>query len=120
LTSGVADSRHREVDYAEIETDATAQGVPFTVTWAPDGKKATITGECPECRGPTRTEFSTGIPGTKFRGPKIPALPSPVTLLCECGHAHKNRPADAPDRGCGRYWLCYVAAKERVHPRHLP
>jgi hypothetical protein len=119
LTNGAASNQHREVDYAEIETDVAAQGVTFSVTWAPDGEKATITGDCPECHGPTKTEFSTGIPDTKFRGPKIPALPSPVTLYCECGRAHKDRPADALDRGCGRYWLFYVDAKERVHPRYL-
>jgi hypothetical protein len=120
LTNGAASYQHREVDYAEIETNATTPGVTFSVTWAPDGQKATITGHCPECYGPTKTEFNTGIPDTRFRGPKkIPTLPSPVTLYCECGHTHKDRPADARDRGCGRYWLLYVAAAERVHPRYL-
>jgi hypothetical protein len=119
LTSGAANNKHREVDYAEIETDVAAHGVTFIVTWAPDGQKATITGDCPECRGLTKTEISAGIPSTRFRGPKIPALPSPVTLYCECGHVHKDRPADALDRGCGRYWLLYVSAKECVHPRYL-
>lgn len=119
MTSGAASNQHREVGYAEIETDATAQGVTFSVTWAQDGKKATITGHCPECHGLTKTDFDAGIPDTKFRGPKVPILPSPVTLYCECGHAHKDRPSAAHDRGCGRYWLLFVAAKERVHPRYL-
>jgi hypothetical protein len=119
LTSSADSDQHKKIDYAEIETDAT--GKLFRVTWAPGGKKATITGPCPECQGLTSTEFNAGIPDTSgFRGPKkIPTLPSPVTLLCECGRAHDDRPADAPDRGCGRYWLLYVDAAERVHPQYL-
>jgi hypothetical protein len=114
VTSNAGSGRHRKIHYAEIETDA--GGIPFSVTWA-DGKKVSVSGQCPECRGLTSTEFSAGIPdASKFRGPKIETLPSPVTLYCECGHPHDERPADAPDRGCGRYWLLYVKAEERVPP----
>ena len=119
MTSGGGSDQHKQVDYAEIEMDAL--GITFGVTWAPDGKKATIAGTCPECHGPTSMEFNAGIPDTAgFRGPqKIPALPSRVTLYCECGRAHNDRPANARDRGCGRYWLIHIAAAERVHPRYL-
>ena len=119
MTSGASSYQHREADYAEIETDATARGLTFSVTWAPDGNKATITGQCPECYGLTKADFNAGIPATRFRGPMIPTLPSPVTVYCECGYAHKDRPAAARDRGCGRYWPLYVAAADRVHPRYL-
>ncbi len=118
MASGTANDQHKKVDYAEIETDTAVPGATFSVTWARDSDKATITGHCPECRGLTSSEFSTGIPDTRFRGPKVPVLPSPVTLYCECGHPHKDRPADAPDRGCGRYWLHHVDAADRVHPRY--
>lgn len=119
MTGGAGGDRHKNVTYAEIETDA--QGITFSVAWTDDGKKATITGHCPECHGRTRTEFPAGIPDTStFRGPKkIPTLPSPVTVCCECGHIHEDRPAGALDQGCGRYWLLYVAAKDRVHPKYL-
>jgi hypothetical protein len=120
VTGGTANDQHWKVDYAEIETDATGPGSEFTVTWDPDRDTATITGHCPECRGRTSTKFSTGIPDTvKIRGRKaVPTLPSPVTLYCECGNPHNDRPADAQDRGCGRYWLLHVEAKDRVHPRY--
>ena len=119
MTGGATGNEHRKIDYAEVETDAVARGIRFTVQWADDDEKATLTGLCPECRGMTSMEYPAAIPGTRFRGPVIPALSSPVTILCECGHPHNDRPADAPDKGCGRYWLYYVDAADRVHPRYL-
>jgi hypothetical protein len=119
LTSGATGDEHKKVDYAEVETDAVTRGISFIVKWSDDVEKATITGLCPECRGKTSMEFGTGIPGTRFRGPGIPTLRSPVTLYCECGQAHNDRPEGAPDRGCGRYWLYFVDSADRVHPRYL-
>jgi hypothetical protein len=120
LTSGAAGDEHKKVDYAEVQADAVTAGITFSVKWADDAKKATITGRCPECRGMTSMEFPAGVPGVRFRGPDISTLPSPVTLLCECGHPHNDRPEGAPDRGCGRYWLYHVDAADRVPPGYLP
>src|SRR6202044_1012723 len=67
LISGAASYQHRDVEFAEIQTDVAISAPAFSVTWAPDGNKAIITGHCPECYGPTKNEFDTGIPDTKFR-----------------------------------------------------
>jgi hypothetical protein len=121
LTSGADRQQHENVDYVETQTDAKAG--PVSVTWAPDGMKAVITGHCPECHGVTRTDLDVGIPGTiGLRGwtsRRIPTIPAPLTLYCECGHAHRDRPENAPDKGCGRFWLVYVAAEQRVHKKYL-
>jgi hypothetical protein len=108
LPSGENIDHHRTVKYVEAEVDAPAAR-QFTAVWAADGSSVAVTGPCPACGGRTATEFSTGIGGSKgLRGPNRHAaykLQSPVTLFCECGHAHDDRPADALDRGCGRFWL---------------
>jgi hypothetical protein len=33
------------------------------------------------------------------------AVPGEVTVFCECGHVHPDRPPDALDAGCGRFWV---------------
>ncbi len=110
---------HRALDYAEAAADRPAEG-QFTVEWSDDGGRVTVSGPCPACGGRTGTEFSVGIGGTKglrdVRAPATRELPDPVTLLCECGHAHADRPSDAYDRGCGRYWPVYLSADQRRPP----
>jgi hypothetical protein len=109
-SSGSIDKHNNSLAYAETELDSPAEG-QFAVTWAPDGRTVTIWGPCPACGGRTATKYSPGIGGSKgFRGraPRPPYLLSPVTLYCECGHAHTDRPPDAPDKGCGRFWPVVV------------
>ena len=119
MPSGEHIDHHRTVKYVETEVDAPAVG-QFTVVWKADGNRVTVTGLCPACGGRTTTEFSTGIGGSKgLRGLGRPAayqLPSPVTLFCECGHAHDERPADARDRGCGRFWPVDLPDEARHAP----
>jgi hypothetical protein len=113
---------HRALDYAETAADRPADG-RFTAEWSADGRNVIVSGPCPACDGQTATQFSVGIGGTKgLRGVRDPAtreLPSPVTLLCECGHAHADRPADAFDRGCGRYWWVYLPDDQRRPPGEI-
>lgn len=108
MPSGTSSDHHKPVTYVETETGAQNAG-QFTATWTPDGRSVKVVGSCPACGGTTSAEFSLGIAGSKgFRGisaPRPPVLPSPVTLYCECGHAHSERPPDALDKGCGRFWL---------------
>ncbi len=107
MPSGENIDQHKTVRYIEAEAAAPAVG-QFTAAWAADGRSVTVSGRCPACGGLTAMEFPTGIAGSKgFRGLGRPAacvLPSPVWLFCECGHAHDERPTDALDKGCGRFW----------------
>jgi hypothetical protein len=110
---------HKTLDYVEAVAGRPADG-QFTAAWSDDGRSVTVSGPCPACGGQTATRFSVGIGGTKgFRDGRPPAtreVPCPVTLLCECGYAHAHRPADAYDRGCGRYWPVYLPADQRRPP----
>ena len=104
---GMIDHHSDNLKYAEAEVVVPADK-PFIVERGPGGKGLTVTGPCPACGGRTSTDYSHGIGGTKGPrdpGPRPLAIRSPVTVLCECGHVHGDRPTDAPDRGCGRYWL---------------
>jgi len=117
----LADDGHIEhhkaaLHYVETAADRPADG-QFTAAWSEDGRSVTVSGPCPACGGRTATQFSVGIGGTKgLRGeypPATRALPDPVTLLCECGYAHADRPSDAYDRGCGRYWPVHLPDDQR-------
>lgn len=119
MPSGGNIDHHKAVTYVETAADAQNAG-QFTATWAPDGRSVTVKGHCPACGGTTSTKFSQGIAGSKgFRGisaPRSPELPFPVTLYCQCGHAHSERPPDALDRGCGRVWPVYLPDDARRPP----
>lgn len=119
MPSGTSSDHHRAVAYVETEADAQNAG-QFTARWTPDGRSVQVSGHCPACGGTTGTEFTPGIAGSKgFRGlsaPRPPLLPSPVTLYCECGHVHSERPPDALDRGCGRFWPVYLPDDARRPP----
>lgn len=60
--------------------------------------------DCPACHG----QFRLDDLGTTFRGrvftkrAKEPTRPIPV--VCDCGFAHADRPADASFQGCGAAW----------------
>ncbi len=54
--------------------------------------------------------------------PVVPLIPGsdrrsrPVTLYCQCGHALDERPANALDKGCGRFWPVYLPDDVRCTP----
>ena len=105
---GTIDKHDNSLAYVETEANSPAAG-QFKAAWALSGR--TVTGPCPACGGRTATEFSPGIGSSKgFRrlAPHSQSLPSPVTLFCECGHARADRPPDAFDKGCGRFWLVFL------------
>lgn len=99
---------HKPIKYVEAEMPLETS---FTIAVAADGKRVIISGACPACGGHTSADFPYGIGGSGskgwgFRGPSgpPPTVRSPVTVYCECGHAHAARPPNAPDIGCGRFW----------------
>lgn len=118
VDGGSIDKHDNSLAYVETEAESPATG-QFKVTWAVGGRTVTVSGPCPACGGRTTTEFSPGIGGSKgFRSPapRSQALPSPLTLFCECGHAHADRAPDALDRGCGRFWLISLPDDARQPP----
>ena len=119
MASGDAIDHHRNtVRYVEAEETIQDSG-QFTVAWAADGRRVTVSGLCPACDGRTVTEFPAGVGGTKGSGgvKRRPAsLPAVLTLFCECGHVHADRPEGALDKGCGRFWQVSVAADARLPP----
>ncbi|GAA4240249.1 hypothetical protein GCM10022254_64230 [Actinomadura meridiana] len=93
---------HQDRTYAE--TDFPAQ-TEFTITRSSEGLE--VTGTCPACGGLTSMTFDYGPPdGVKglFRNKNSASLPETVTVYCECGYVHANRPESALDRGCGAFW----------------
>jgi hypothetical protein len=96
---------HRPIGFAEAEIPA---GPSFEVTVAPDAKSVTVSGVCPACGGRTVTVIPSGY-GYGHKGPRRSgrpvAVPGEVTVFCECGHVHPDRPPDALDAGCGRFWV---------------
>ena len=126
MTNSAGASHHRldqhkgTVKFAEVEAAAQPAG-QFTVEWTADGRSVTVRGHCPECRALTSSEFRAGLGGSKgaFRGspkPPLTVLPSPLTVYCECGYAHEDRPQNALDTGCGRYWSVYLQDADRRAP----
>jgi hypothetical protein len=115
---GTIDKHNNSLAYVEAEAESSADG-QFTATWAPEGRSVTVAGHCPACGGRTATQFSLGIGGSKgirTSAQGTQTLPTPVTIFCECGHAHADRPQDALDRGCGRFWLVFLPEDERQSP----
>jgi hypothetical protein len=115
---GSIDKHDNSLAYAETAADSPPDG-QFKVAWATGGRTVTVSGSCPACGGLTATGFSPGIGGSKGLRARIPrpqGLPSPVTLFCECGHAHTDRPPDALDKGCGRFWLVFLPDDARQPP----
>lgn len=115
--------RHRNsLPYVETEVDSPADG-QFKVAWSPDGRTVVLSGPCPGCGGRTDSEISSGIGGTKglLRSESRPRiLHSPVTIYCECGYVHADRPADARDKGCGRFWPVFLPDDQRQPPSDAP
>ena len=101
---------HKSIKYAETQVHL---GTPFTVRREASGLRVKffVSGNCPACGGLMEKELSYGIAGAKgLRGPSAPALPSAITLYCECGHLHPDKPDSAIDDGCGRYWQISLTA----------
>ncbi|MEU8041154.1 hypothetical protein [Streptosporangium sp. NPDC049078] len=94
-------AKHRPVPFTEAEFDG-----QITFTVAEIDKGLVVTGNCPGCGARTSTTFSHGTPqGTKggLRR-KPPVRATKVTVYCECGYPHPERPPEVPDTGCGAYW----------------
>ncbi|GAA0951704.1 hypothetical protein [Actinocorallia libanotica] len=92
---------HRDIGYAEARATADQ---PFTVTADPDGDGMVVQGVCPACRTFTEFAIGRGIVGTKGRRRASAPAPAEITVFCMCGHVHAERPPEATDRGCGRFW----------------
>lgn len=70
-----------------------------------DEAEMVVSGQCPGCHGRTVFAIRKGMPeGTKGLPEGVAPEERAVTIYCECGYPHANRPADAVDRGCGAYW----------------
>lgn len=81
----------------------------FTVTRSSEGLE--VIGACPACGGLTSMTFDYGPPdGVKglFRKKDAPSPTETVTVYCECGYVHADRPESALDRGCGAFWKVKV------------
>lgn len=115
MPSRQAIDHHKPIHYVEQEV-AVAPDKPFEVQRRTEGTGLTAAGTCPACGGRTNTILPYGIGGTKGHlGPAgPPQVKSPVTIFCECGHVHSDRPADALDKGCGRFWLIDIPAELRT------
>jgi hypothetical protein len=103
LPQGRRIDHHRLIKYAATQQ---VPDTPFEVQRMPD--RVVVTGNCPACGGLMTKEFPYGIGGTGtkglFHGRSGPVVPAKATMYCECGHVHPDKPADAIDDGCGRYW----------------
>jgi hypothetical protein len=95
---------HSPEEYAEIGFGLRAG---FAVAETDEG--VAVSGECPRCGAATSMTFPPGSPqGTKGMFRRAPT-PAPVrmrkvTVYCECGYAHPERPPESPESGCGAYW----------------
>lgn len=118
--SGSIDVHKGNLKYAEIKVEVPAPpDGAFTVSWAADGRTANVAGRCPACGAWTSTDFTPVIGGTKGVGRTsraAPELRSLLTLYCDCGYMHADRPGDAIDKGCGRFWQVTLADSERRPP----
>lgn len=88
-------------------------GQPADFTFGEVGDELKVTGICPGCGALTSMTFSKGTPqgskGIFRRTPAQPVRARIVTVYCQCGHVHADRPADSPENGCGAYWPVELA-----------
>ncbi len=114
-SGGTIDHHSDNLKYVEAEV-LVSSDKSFTVARDLKRKRLTVVGPCPACGGRTSVDFYYGLGGTRgFRGPVSPsAIRSPVTVFCECGHVHADRPANAIDKGCGRFWLVDIPDELRT------
>ncbi|MFI8928730.1 hypothetical protein ACIG3E_13770 [Streptomyces sp. NPDC053474] len=92
---------HDGVTFAEVEFPLQTG---FAVVQDEDG--LTVAGLCPQCAARTEMTFVFGTPqGAKglSRRARQTQLRR-VTMYCECGYWHGDRPPESPDTGCGAYW----------------
>lgn len=95
---------HREIEYVEIQVSP--QGT-FMIEPLPDGCGCAVQGICPACGGQTRMTIPRGL-AVGHKGPwrrrQVASEPQEALVVCMCGHVHENRPPEATDHGCGRFW----------------
>ncbi len=63
-----------------------------------------VRGACPRCGGETEWTFRTGDMGSLSAPAGQDARPQTATVICSCGSAHPDRPADSDEDGCGAFW----------------
>jgi hypothetical protein len=111
----------------EEEEFATQSG--FTTTIDAD-RSVTVEGDCPRCHGRTSWTFRVEMPGvtTKIggalatrRGTPVDALGEPpfedgeeAVVVCSCGSAHRDRPKELNESGCGAYWPVKLRRPQEV------
>ncbi|GGZ34291.1 hypothetical protein [Streptomyces poonensis] len=99
---------HASTDFHEHET-AVRPDDRFDVVRSDDGRWYTVTGLCPTCRATVVFRVAYGVLGPSKRlWGRDPHRPEPltgsVTVFCQCGYPHAERPPESPDTGCGAFW----------------
>lgn len=95
---------HQPTPFQETEVRPDASTV---VRRSADGRWYTVTGDCPTCRAATVFRVAHGVLGPAKGGRRRtrPApLAGPITVVCQCGYPHPERPPESPDSGCGAFW----------------
>ncbi|MEV3856589.1 hypothetical protein AB0J38_19960 [Streptomyces sp. NPDC050095] len=80
----------------------------FEVRRSEDGRWYTVTGACPMCRATSVFRVAHGVLGPVKGWRRRRAEPEPltgaITVFCQCGFPHPDRPPESPDTGCGAFW----------------
>ncbi|MCP3938375.1 MAG: hypothetical protein GY708_23760 [Actinomycetia bacterium] len=72
-----------------------------------DPDRIEFMGPCPRCAHPFVYQWPLEIVRTTLQAKADDVIP--VTVLCQCTHAHPGRP-EGTDQGCGAYWNLAVPA----------
>ena len=99
--------QHRDIPYRDVEY--VYEGEPIAPQWADDQSSFTVTAECPACGLATVKTVPVGLPSENkgwlsTRVPAQPVVPRTVRIVCACGLAHRDRPAQSTETGCGIIW----------------
>lgn len=101
---------HEATPFHEHETTVRADDA-FDVARSTDGRWYKVTGPCPTCRATTAFRVAHGVLGPSKLGRRRRGrerAPEPltgaITVYCQCGYPHQDRPAESPDSGCGAFW----------------
>jgi hypothetical protein len=108
---------HVATDFREHETQPPTDE-PFTVTRSEDGRWYTVKGACPTCRAATVFRVAHGVlgPAKWGRRDRPEPLTGAITVYCQCGYPHAERPPESPDTGCGAFWDVPVPAERGAAP----
>jgi hypothetical protein len=63
----------------------------------------TVRSRCETCDAVTVRRIRKVMPGVHKGPEQAPPPPRRLTITCDCGYAHADRPAG--EQGCGRFWL---------------